>query len=120
MLVQKKKEGRLKAIGVSNFSQLHLEEFRKAGVEVPEVNQIELHPFSQQKPIVENCRKAGILVQGSFASSQSFLNSGLIKLTLHDHPAYSPIIRGKKFDNPVIQDTCKTVCGYSLLFFWAT
>lgn len=64
--MQKKKDGLLKTIGVSNFSQIHLEELRKAGTEVPEVNQIELHPFCQQKPIVDYCKKTGILVEGSF------------------------------------------------------
>jgi hypothetical protein len=35
-------------------SDVHLEEFKAAGVSVPEVNQIELHPFCQQKPIVRH------------------------------------------------------------------
>lgn len=35
-------------------SDIHLEEFKAASVSVPEVNQIELHPFCQQKPIVRD------------------------------------------------------------------
>jgi len=46
---------------------------------MPSVNQIELHPFCQQKPIVDYCFRNSIVVQ-----------------------AYCPLIQGK-MDHPVIQ-----------------
>lgn len=59
-------------------SDIHLQEFEKAGVEwFPEVNQIELHPFCQQKPIVEYCKAKGIVVQGAL-SSRLHLQQSLI------------------------------------------
>ncbi|WP_026556780.1 aldo/keto reductase [Arthrobacter sp. 35W] len=44
-------EGRIKAIGVSNFLPEHLEQILAAGTVVPAVNQVELHPTLQQRGI---------------------------------------------------------------------
>jgi diketogulonate reductase-like aldo/keto reductase len=41
-------EGRARAIGVSNFSERHLEGLMQKTVVVPAVNQVELHPFFTQ------------------------------------------------------------------------
>jgi hypothetical protein len=41
----------------------HLQEIVDAGLEVPSVNQIELHPFCQQKEIVKWCQDHGVVVQ---------------------------------------------------------
>ncbi|RDX50068.1 Aldo/keto reductase [Lentinus brumalis] len=76
-LLDAQRAGKIRTVGVSNFGIRHLEEIRAAGLETPSVNQIELHPFCQQRPIVAYCRQHGILVQ-----------------------AYSPLIRGK-LDHPV-------------------
>ncbi|KAG6916335.1 hypothetical protein DXG01_007318 [Tephrocybe rancida] len=93
----------LRSIGVSNYGVKHLEEIREAGLPTPTVNQIQvlihsasnrtalivapfkLHPFCQQKPIVEYCRAHGIAIQ-----------------------AYCPLLRGD-FSNPVIQEVAKEV-----------
>ncbi|GJJ06676.1 hypothetical protein Clacol_000871 [Clathrus columnatus] len=82
-LLEAKKQGKVRSVGVSNFSVKHLEELKESGLEQPEVNQIELHPFCQQKPIVDYCRKYGIVIQ-----------------------AYCPLIRGK-FDEPILQNVAK-------------
>ncbi|KAF8590190.1 Aldo/keto reductase [Ramaria rubella] len=84
-IVDFKARGKLRDIGVSNYGVKHLEEIREAGLETPAVNQIELHPFCQQKPIVEYCKEHGITVQ-----------------------AYCPLIRGA-FDNPVLQEVSAKV-----------
>ncbi len=44
-------DGRARAIGVSNFSERHLENLMSRTSVVPAVNQVELHPFfTQQSP----------------------------------------------------------------------
>ncbi len=43
------KEGRIKSIGVSNFNEDHLERIIGETGVVPVVNQIELHPYFQQR-----------------------------------------------------------------------
>mgnify|MGYP005692793377 FL=1 len=43
-----KKTGKTRTIGVSNYSQSHIQEIINAGLEVPEFNQIELHPWCQK------------------------------------------------------------------------
>ncbi|KAL6308067.1 Aldo/keto reductase [Sparassis latifolia] len=78
-LQEARKSGKIRSVGVSNYGVKHLEEIRKAGMEMPSVNQIELHPFCRQKPIVAYCKEHSIVVQ-----------------------AYCPIIRGK-MDHPTIQ-----------------
>jgi len=79
-LLKARDAGKFKTVGVSNYGVKHLEEIREAGLETPAVNQIELHPFCQQKPIVEYCNKNGIVIQ-----------------------AYCPLVRGE-FDNPVLKE----------------
>ncbi|KZT59076.1 Aldo/keto reductase [Calocera cornea HHB12733] len=84
-LVEKQKEGKLRTIGVSNYSAKHLEEIKEAGLPMPAVNQLELHPWCQQKPIVDYCDAHGIVVQ-----------------------AYTPLTRGKYFDDPALVKICET------------
>ncbi|KJA27904.1 hypothetical protein HYPSUDRAFT_130547 [Hypholoma sublateritium FD-334 SS-4] len=71
--------GKIRSVGVSNYNVKHLEEIRAKGWPMPAVNQVELHPLCQQRPIVEYCAAYGIVVQ-----------------------AYCPIIRGR-MDAPAIQ-----------------
>ncbi|KAJ5099503.1 aldo-keto reductase [Penicillium argentinense] len=78
-------EGRAKSIGVSNFGVKHIEEMRSyAKVWPPHVNQIELHPWCQQRTIDEYCKKNGIIVE-----------------------AYSPIVRNNKAHDPTLVDVAK-------------
>lgn len=55
--------GKTKAIGVSNFSVIYLQELLKSAKIVPAVNQIENHPLLPQQDIVDFCKEKGILVQ---------------------------------------------------------
>ncbi|KAI0886890.1 protein GCY [Annulohypoxylon maeteangense] len=57
------KSGKVKAIGVSNWSIPYLEELRKTWTIVPAVNQVELHPYLPQHELREYCEKLGILLQ---------------------------------------------------------
>ncbi|QSB15548.1 aldo/keto reductase [Natronosporangium hydrolyticum] len=44
-------QGRVRAIGVSNFQPAHLERLRRETATMPAVNQVELHPFLQQAEV---------------------------------------------------------------------
>ncbi|KAK4869595.1 hypothetical protein LT330_005977 [Penicillium expansum] len=78
-------EGKTKSIGVSNFGVGHIEEMRAyAQVFPPHVNQIELHPWCQQRVIDEYCQKNGIIVE-----------------------AYSPIVRNYKANDPALVEIAK-------------
>lgn len=76
-MVKLQQQGLIRSIGVSNFGIHHLEELKKHSNVIPSVNQMELHPFLQEKDVVNYCKKEGIVVQ-----------------------AYSPLTRGKKLGHP--------------------
>lgn len=82
-MIELKKSGKARTIGVSNFMVKHLEELLDADV-VPEVNQIELHPFLYPKDVTDLCAKHGIVVE-----------------------AYSPLTRGERIDDPRITTIAK-------------
>jgi diketogulonate reductase-like aldo/keto reductase len=79
-------EGRAKSIGVSNYLVPHLEELFSHAEEMPAANQIELHPFLQQRDTRALCNKHGIVVQG-----------------------YSPLTRGHRLGHPAIVDIAKRI-----------
>ncbi|ABC82986.1 aldo/keto reductase [Anaeromyxobacter dehalogenans] len=56
-------DGRVRAIGVSNFMPEHLERLLSSASVVPAVNQIEVHPFFQQKALQRVHAKHGITTQ---------------------------------------------------------
>ncbi|WZH49663.1 Alcohol dehydrogenase [Fusarium acuminatum] len=73
-------EGKAKSIGVSNFGIKHIDELKQfAKVWPPHVNQIELHPWNQQREAVEYCEKNNIVVE-----------------------AYSPLVRNQKADDKTL------------------
>ncbi|KIJ67493.1 hypothetical protein HYDPIDRAFT_186241 [Hydnomerulius pinastri MD-312] len=82
-LLEAAKAGKIRTVGVSNYGIHHLDEIKHAGLPMPAVNQIELHPLCQQRPIAEYCRAHSIVVQ-----------------------AYCPIIRGQ-MNHPTIQAVAK-------------
>jgi len=59
-LLELKRAGKARAVGVSNFRQKHLEEIKAAGLPMPEANQVELHPWSQKPDLVAYMRANGI------------------------------------------------------------
>ncbi|MEZ5912516.1 MAG: aldo/keto reductase [Paracoccaceae bacterium] len=59
-LLQLKEAGKARAVGVSNFNIDHLEEIKAAGLPMPDVNQIELHPWSQKPALVAYMAENGI------------------------------------------------------------
>lgn len=75
------REGRVKAIGVSNFKIHHLEDLLKNSEEKPVVNQVELHPLLSQEDLREFCQRHNIKVE-----------------------AWSPLARGRFLDEPVLKN----------------
>ena len=51
-LLELKRQGKARAIGVSNFSIQHLQELKDAGLPMPAANQLELQPWSQKPELV--------------------------------------------------------------------
>lgn len=59
---EEKASGKSLHIGVSNFNSSKLMELIKMKEEVPEMNQIEMHPFLPQEKLVDFCRQHQILL----------------------------------------------------------
>lgn len=57
------KEGRIRAIGVSNFLQPHIEALSDVSDIVPAVNQFEISPLNTNKDLIRFCQKRGIAVE---------------------------------------------------------
>ncbi|MBT2214804.1 aldo/keto reductase [Virgibacillus dakarensis] len=75
------KDGRTKAIGVCNFDIGHLQRIMDECDVVPAVNQVECHPYLQQKELKEFCRKHGIRVEAysPLMNGTDVLQDGVIK-----------------------------------------
>lgn len=57
------KDGRVKAIGVSNFTIEHLQRILDECEIVPVVNQVECHPYLQQNELKEFCKQHNIYLE---------------------------------------------------------
>lgn len=56
-------DGKVRAIGVSNFGRSHLEQLLAQTEVIPAVNQIEVHPYFRQSEVLEFNEEHGILSQ---------------------------------------------------------
>jgi diketogulonate reductase-like aldo/keto reductase len=56
-------DGRVRALGVSNFQPAHLERLLDAADVAPVLNQVELHPYLQQQEVREFNAKHGIVTE---------------------------------------------------------
>lgn len=79
-------EGRARAIGVSNYTARHLNELLQECTVRPAVNQIEVHPFLQQRAVREFCTQEGIAVE-----------------------AYSPLTKGRRLQEPTLVEVSAQV-----------
>ncbi len=79
-----KKQGKVRSIGVSNFTRSQLELLKTQATEMPVVNQIETHPFLTQTPLIKFDKDQSIVTQ-----------------------AWSPLGRGAALDNPMIEKMAK-------------
>ncbi|MDT2047949.1 aldo/keto reductase [Priestia flexa] len=75
------KDGKVKAIGVSNFQIHHLEDLMKDAEVKPMVNQVELHPLLTQVELRDFCKKNDIQIE-----------------------AWSPLAQGELLDNAVLKE----------------
>lgn len=69
--------GLIKAIGVSNFLEHHLNNLLESARIMPMVNQLEIHPYYHQQSTVKFCQDKGIIVE-----------------------SWGPLMRGKAFKDP--------------------
>jgi 2,5-diketo-D-gluconate reductase A len=74
-----KADGRARSIGVSNFQVAHLQRLAAESDTVPAVNQIELHPYFQNREVAAFGREHGIATE-----------------------AWAPIAQGKVLDDPTL------------------
>lgn len=73
-------DGRVRAIGVSNFLPHHLEALMDGAEEQPSVNQIEFHPGFMQAECVNFCKSCGIVVEAwSPLGTGRMLNNATLK-----------------------------------------
>ncbi|WP_138420318.1 aldo/keto reductase [Aquibacillus sediminis] len=73
------KDGKIRAIGVSNFKEHHLEDLIQDAEVKPMVNQVEFHPHLAQVELHEYCKKHGIQLE-----------------------AWSPLKQGQLLDDPTL------------------
>ena len=78
------RQGKARAIGVSNYTIDDLKEILQDSDIVPAVNQVEFHPFLYQKELLRFCEKNTIQLE-----------------------AYSPLTRGKRLNHPTILAVAK-------------
>ena len=79
------KEGKVRAIGVSNFMVDHLTSLLEKSTVVPAVNQIEVHPYFQQREVQAFGAEHGILTQAwSPIGGITFYRDGSHSSTLED------------------------------------
>ena len=61
-LLELQRQGKVRTVGVSNFNKTHIEEIKAAGLPLPAVNQIELHPWSQKLDLVRYLAENNITI----------------------------------------------------------
>ncbi|WP_019534443.1 aldo/keto reductase [Paenibacillus ginsengihumi] len=77
-LIQLQKEGRVKAIGVSNFQVHHLSDIIEDSGVVPAVNQVEFHPLLNQAELRAYCKEKGIQLEAWSPLMQGNLDQPLL------------------------------------------
>ena len=61
-MLDMRERGLAQHVGVSNFSAQKLDSLAAKDLELPEMNQVELHPYLQQDALLSYCKEHGILV----------------------------------------------------------
>lgn len=92
-------QGRIRAIGVSNFLPQHIESLKEVSDVVPAVNEVELSPLNSQKRLIKWCQDRGI--QMTAMSTFSHFRSCEPRMEIIEHPSIIPI--AKKHGKSVVQ-----------------
>ncbi|OBZ72303.1 putative oxidoreductase C2F3.05c, partial [Grifola frondosa] len=83
-IMEARAEGKIRSIGVSNYGVKHLQEMVDARVELPVINQVDLHPFMTRTDIVAFCNEHDIALE-----------------------AWAPLVRGLRFRHPSLRNLSK-------------
>lgn len=78
-------DGRVRAIGVSNFHIQHLEELLSACKVKPMVNQVELHPLLSQRNLRAYCAEQGIQIEAWSPLMQGALDNEVLSAIAAAH-----------------------------------
>lgn len=84
VFLEYQKKGLIKTVGVSNFGLKHLEAMKSSGRPLPQVNQIEIHPWCTQEEIVKWCKQNGVVVVG-----------------------YSPLAKNERLNDPIVKEVAQ-------------
>ncbi|CAO3610001.1 unnamed protein product [Mucor hiemalis] len=79
-LEQLYKEGKVKHIGVSNYTPQHLEQLLKVCTVVPHVHQFELHPCLYQPELLALCKEHNIQIQAYSSLGEGKLINGEVQI----------------------------------------
>ncbi|WP_180235674.1 aldo/keto reductase [Bacillus toyonensis] len=85
-------EGKIKSIGVSNFHIHHLENLMSSANIKPMINQVEFHPFLNQKELLNYCKKKSIQLEAWSPLMQGYLMNNNILIEI-----------ARKYDKTVAQ-----------------
>ncbi|MBT2737912.1 aldo/keto reductase [Bacillus sp. ISL-7] len=98
------KEGRVRAIGVSNFQVHHLEDLMKDAEIKPMVNQVEYHPRLTQNEVQAFCREQGIQMEAWSPLMQGQLldNEGLAAIAVKYKKSVAQIILRWDLQNGIV------------------
>ncbi|SMF27240.1 aldo/keto reductase [Pseudomonas sp. LAIL14HWK12:I10] len=80
-MIEAKKQGKARSIGVSNFNPDHLKQLIEVTGVAPVLNQIELHPYFQQADLRRSNAELGIRTE-----------------------SWSPLAQGKAIDDPLVRE----------------
>lgn len=80
-MIEAKKQGKVRSIGVSNFNPDHLQRLIEETGVAPVLNQIELHPYFQQADLRQSNAELGIRTE-----------------------SWSPLAQGKALDDSLVRD----------------
>lgn len=85
---------KVRKIGVCNFMPKHLDALRNTCIQIPMIDQIEVHPGFYQKEAIDKCKDNGVIIEG-----------------------WSPLGTGEILDNNIIgeisrkyEKTCAQIC----------
>jgi diketogulonate reductase-like aldo/keto reductase len=84
-LVELRRRGSCRAIGVSNYTVRHLQELLDNSDTIPSVNQVEFNPFLYQEELLRFCSGKGIQLE-----------------------AYSPLTRGYRLEDPTVLEVARS------------